>query len=195
MAWYSGMVFPRLSTSPWISDDVTRWYGQDVAWLYHHEDQGGSFTGTRAKKVRKHKETQRGTRAKVANPTHPELAWIETNPPVKDENGIPIPEERSYYGGGTVAEYMVINGRKMCWDGTKHVPMPVVRITTPRWRKPGPVDLKIQHGPHLPKARTKAHSLTERIQSLQGPVISLDLRGATPTESADLLDLLEAINA
>jgi hypothetical protein len=197
MAWYSGLLIPKAATSPWslvAAPDVVNQFRRDESWVYACYVTGTPVVGSSVP-GRPRRGTARGTEPKVATNTHPEILWIDINPPVKDENGIPIPTTYLYKTRGMAAEYMVINGRKMRWDGEKYVPMPVVRITTERWRKRGPVDLKIQHGPFLPKARTKAHSLTERIQSLQGPVISLDLSDATPDESVDLLDLLDALNA
>jgi hypothetical protein len=169
-------------------------YRRDEAWIQVCAATGTPVVGTAVRKPIKRHDTARGTEPRVATPTHPEIAWIETYPPVKDENGIPIPTTFLRKNRGMAAEYMVINGRKMRWDGTKYVPMPVVRIITERWKKRGPVDLRLQHGPFLPKERVSARSLTERIRSVQGPVISLDLSDATPEESVDLVDLLEALS-
>lgn len=199
MAWYIGLIREDGGVNPWssiASPDVVNEYNRDISWMVRCYEDKQPFVGTVPGRQRRQNDnfTVLGKPRTQATHDRPELSWILTNPPEKDANGIPIPTTYLHKKRDIATEYMVINGRRMRWDGTKYVPMARVKARN-RWRRSGvPVDTKLFHGPHLPKARVLSHSLTDRIRSLQGPVISFDLSDATPDESVDLLDLLEAFN-
>lgn len=198
--WYSGRLIYNKYNDPWSwNESVVAAYYSDVSWVARRAIQGDPIVGQSVKKVRPRAGlSARGTELVVGTSRAPEVAWILTRPPTKDENGIPIPpvpSGRRYIP--PAAKTMIVNGRRMVWNGRSWQLPPTRRVRRGEvWRRWGiPVDTKIHYGPRLPEGRAQARALVERIHSAHGPIIGLDITHASEQESRDLADLLEALNA
>ena len=175
----------------WAPESAERkWYSQDVRWAIAMVLAKEPLVGHRTRKVRSGKTLAQLRRPgeDVVRDGNPEDQWIVRRPPVKDENGIPIPlpvmGRRPDYGvkSGT---RMRINGRWHQWTGGRWVPLARrVRGLTHRYGVPN--DLQVRHGPWWPQGRQEIVNVVRRIEAAAPPPPQEEL-------SQDVQDLLQAM--
>lgn len=168
--------FPQYNDA-WFVESVERsMYRSDIKWVVYKLDHRQPVIGTAVRR-RGHRYGE-----------HPEDGWINTRPPEKDENGIPLAlpvrGRRPDYGTKRNAR-MRINGRWHVWDGRRWC-----RLVPPRGPRPVrydvPNDLRVQHGPWWPEGRQEVINLQRRIE---------ERKPAPPTDqqAQDIRDLLDAL--
>lgn len=173
--------------NPWATtNSVYAGYRSDVRWLVFKLIHGQPIIGSVAKRVRSGKTQHqlRNPDRDVIRDEHPEDQWIVRRPPQKNEDGLPIVEEKYRAPQGL---RMVISGRPMIWDGRRWVPA-ATRFKGLSVRRGIPNDLQVQHGPWWPKGREEAARVMRRIHEA-----SEARQRETTQQEQDIKDLLEAL--